>query len=119
MSDEDRLTQIFYDRFVRGSNPVEYFVEKALESDAGKKAPKIDMIYHYEKFCQYYSLTPESPQSLSRKLTQCGMRSKFVRINGEPTWVWLDVILVDWEAAKKAAAAKLEDYTPKMKQRMR
>lgn len=47
------------------------------------------------------------------------MISKFVRINGEPTWVWLDVILVDWEAAEKAAAAKLEDYTPEMKQRMR
>lgn len=41
-----------------------------------------------------------------------------MRINGEPTWVWLDVILVDWEA-EKAAAAKLEDYTPEMKQRMR
>lgn len=80
------------------SDPVKYFYEKALAPELGSKIPKPDMLDYYEKFCQYYRLTPESDQSFSRKLTKdYHLSTRQYRIKGEQVRCWVDVRKVDWQ----------------------
>jgi P4 family phage/plasmid primase-like protien len=60
-----------YEKYVRGSNPVQYFREKALmlTNASGDIESKDDMYDSYLLFCRAKKIVPESEQSFSRKLT--------------------------------------------------
>ena len=82
-------------------DPVRSFYEKALVTESGSKIPKPEMLEHYNKYCRYHGLTPESDQSFSRKLTKdYHVKSKQVRVKGEsyPVYVWLDP---DWLTGRR------------------
>lgn len=100
-----------YDKYMMSMDPVRSFYEKALVPESGSKIPKPEMLEHYNKYCRYHGLTPESDQSFSRKLTKdYHVKSKQVRVKGEsyPVYVWLDFRLVDWQEVQEQAQMNLE-----------
>lgn len=59
-----------YDKYLRGTNPIGYFVEKMLVTDSTAKTLKTEMYKAYEKHCTEDGIAIESDQSFSRKLTK-------------------------------------------------
>ena len=110
-----------YDKFTRGSDPVKYFYEKALQSEAGNKIPKIDMYEDYTQFCQLHRLTPESDQSFSRKLTQdYHLKIRQYRINGERVRCWVDVRRLDWQKEiEQESIEEIGNLSPSEKEALR
>jgi putative DNA primase/helicase len=85
-----------YDKFTRGSDPVKYYYETALQPEIGSKISKLDMYNHYEEFCKLHRLTPESDQSFSRKMTKVhGLKIGRPRINHELIYCYMDIKLKD------------------------
>lgn len=108
-----------YDKYTRGSNPVKYFIGKGLERMDGSKVTKLDLYDHFEKFCHEFGLATESMQSLSRKLTDDGLKSKQVKIKGDPVWCWIGVQLKDWEKEEKDILEKLEEFSDVTKEALK
>lgn len=59
-----------YVKYMRGADPIGYFVQKMLVTDSAAKTLKIEMYEAYEKFCVENGLAVESDQSFSRKMTK-------------------------------------------------
>jgi Poxvirus D5 protein-like len=91
-----------YEKYMRGSNPVQYFRDKALTvvDAAGNYVPKNLMYDSYHLFCRAHEIAPESEQSFSRKLTDMGFETKRVKKNNKRFWAWIDVIIMDWKATE-------------------
>ena len=116
--------EVNYDMYTKGSNPVKSFYEKAIGPNLGGKVSKIEMIEHYYKFCREFSLTPESDQSFSRKLTDdCHLKSKQFRVSGsERVYCWQDVKLLDWgkeEQDRLSALPEFNDLSPQEKEALK
>jgi putative DNA primase/helicase len=88
------LMEKTYDKYVRGSNPVEYFVKKALVLDSTARVKKLNLYDAYERFCQEFGLPPESEQSFSRKMSKdFGFNCKQYRDKGEKPYFWIGIRL--------------------------
>jgi phage/plasmid-associated DNA primase len=108
-----------YDKYMRGADPVRYFVEKVLEKDSGSKVKKLDMYSSYEEFCNSNGLALESDQSFSRKLSKdFGFKYKMYREkNGERNYYWIEVKVADWKLKELDAQSKLE-YSEETKEEL-
>ena len=91
-----------YDKYTRGSNPVKYFYEKALEANPGNRVKKLDLYDHYYDFCKAFGLAPESDYSLSRRLKEeFHLEYKRTSVKGEQYDYWKDIGLKDWREAER------------------
>jgi phage/plasmid-associated DNA primase len=111
-----------YEKYVRGSNPIQYFVEKALTvtGASGKKVPKNEMYDSYLFFCREKRIAPESEQSFSRKLTkEFGFQAKQFRKDGTKIWAWIDVIIQNWKAIEDADQRSIAEYTVEEREELR
>jgi hypothetical protein len=98
-----------YDKYVRGSNPVQHFVEKAITNGA-EKIPKEVLYESYCWFCREKNLPIESEQSFSRKLSKdFGFHSKQVRMNGTKTYCWENIRFIDWKVLEDKSQETLEE----------
>lgn len=87
-----------YDKYVRGSNPVEFFVKKALIPDSSARVRKLDMYDEFERFSQEKGLPVESEQSFSRKMTQVySFKVRQFRESGERHYFYVGVRIIDWK----------------------
>jgi putative DNA primase/helicase len=91
-----------FDKYIRSSDPIRYFVETALRKDDATRANvSIDKMYgSYSNFCKHYKLTMESSQTFSRELKKHGFEKKQVRDGGKSApkiWAWMYVKVIDWE----------------------
>lgn len=92
----NKVLEETYDKFTRGSDPVKYYYETALQPEIGSMVSKLDMFDHYEEFCKLHRLTPESDQSFSRKMTTVhSLKIGRPRINHELTYCYMDIKLKD------------------------
>jgi phage/plasmid-associated DNA primase len=112
-----------YDKYTKGSNLVKAFFEKAVAPSIGSKVRKVDLQEHFDKFCRAFGLTPKSDQSFSRKLTE-HFHLKYDRFrekDGERTYYWLDVRLVDWAAVEEERERnlKLVEWSDEQKEVLR
>ena len=99
-----------HEKYMRGSDPTKYFVEKALINDSTSKVKKIDMYDARVKYSQENGLPVESEQSFSRKMTQeFGYLTKQFREKGERAWFYVGVRLTDWKQREMEEQSKLED----------
>jgi P4 family phage/plasmid primase-like protien len=111
-----------YEKYVRGSNPIQYFIEKALNiiGASGKKVPKNEMYDSYLCFCHAKKIAPESEWSFSRKLTkEFGFQYKQFRKDGVPTWCWTDVTIQDWKAIEDADQRSIAEFTEEQWEELR
>jgi hypothetical protein len=112
-----------YEKYVRGSNPIKYFVEKALTTvdAAGNKIPKDIMYDSYRYFCHVKKIAPESEQSFSRKLTkEFGFKAEqFRRKDGERLWCWVGVNIVKWKAVEDSEQQTLAEFTDEERKELR
>ena len=111
-----------YEKYMRGTNPIGYFVEKALTlvDAAGNKILKEIMYESYRFFCHAKKIAPESEQSFSRKLKkEFGFQDARFRKGGERVTCWIDVKIVDWKAAEDSEQQTLVEYSPQEKEEMR
>ena len=100
-----------YDKYTRGSDPVRYFFEKALEIDPQNNIPKLEMLEYYQNFCREEGLATESDQSFSRKLSQYyNLQQGRTRIKGEQFYYWKGIKKVDWKRREKEALEMLNDF---------
>ena len=100
-----------YDKYTRGSDPVRYFFEKALEIDPQNNIPKLEMLEYYQNFCQEEGLATESDQSFSRKLSQYyNLQQGRSRIKGQQFYYWKGVKKVDFKRREKEALEMLNDF---------
>jgi putative DNA primase/helicase len=98
-----------YDKYVRGSNPIQYFVEKAISS-GDEKIPKDRLYESYCWFCREKNLPIESEQSFSRRLTQdFGFHHKQVRLDGTKVYCWENIKFIDWKVSEDQAQETLEE----------
>ena len=91
-----------YEKYMRGSNPVQYFRDKALTviGATGKYITKELMYDSYLTFCRAKRIAPESEQSFSRKLSAIGFKAERCRNKKDRFWAWKDVIIKDWKATE-------------------
>ena len=110
-----------YEKYMVGSNPVKFFVEKAIViGDADDKIPKDKMYDSYLFFCHAKKITPQSEHSFSVKLTKdFGFQAKQFRKDGKHVWCWIGVKLVDWRATEDSEQQTLPEFTEREKQEMR
>jgi putative DNA primase/helicase len=112
-----------YDKYVRGSNPIQYFIEKVLTIiDAqDNKITKDQMYDSYCLFCRAKKIAPESEQSFSRKLTNAGFQSKQFRKQKDDkrVWCWIDVKIRDWKALEDTEQQSLAEFTEQEKEQLR
>jgi putative DNA primase/helicase len=98
-----------YDKYVRGSNPIQYFAEKAI-AHGDDKIPKDQLYASYSWFCREKKLPIESEQSFSRRLTRdFGFQHKQFRINGEKVYCWENIKFIDWKVSENEAQETLEE----------
>ena len=99
-----------YDKYMRGANPIRYFVERVLENDSSSKVKKMEMYGSFEEFCNSNGLALESDQSFSRKLSKdFGYKYKMYRDkNGDRNYYWIGVKVTDWKSKELDAQSKLE-----------
>jgi putative DNA primase/helicase len=109
-----------YDKYMRGANPIRYFVERVLENDSASKVKKMEMYESYEEFCNSNGLALESDQSFSRKLSKdFGFKYKMYREkNGERNYYWIGVKVTDWKLKELDAQSKL-DYSEEIKEELK
>jgi putative DNA primase/helicase len=110
-----------YEKYVRGSNPMQYFVEKALTviDASGKTVPKDQMYESYRWFCRDKKIAPESEQSFSRKLTkEFRFQYKKYRKEGSSIWCWENVKLVNWKALEDELQQTLTELTDEQREEL-
>jgi putative DNA primase/helicase len=100
-----------YDKYMRGSNPIQFFKDKALTviGATGKYVTKELMYDSYCLFCRAKKISPESEQSFSRKLSAMGFETKRFRKNNDRFWAWNEVIIKDWKATEDEEQQTLTD----------
>jgi hypothetical protein len=110
-----------YEKYVRGSNPVQYFADKALEFISGRRkvVSKEEMYESYLWFCRAKKLTPGSEQSFSRKLKDLGYKDDRFRMDGKRVYCWYDVILKDWKRVEDTEQQTLTELTEEQRQQLR
>jgi Poxvirus D5 protein-like len=111
-----------YEKYIRGSNPIQYFVEKALTmvDAAGNKILKEEMYESYRFFCHAKKIAPESEQSFSRKLKkEFGFQDARFRKGDERVTCWIDVRIIDWKSVEDSEQQTLAEYSPQEKEEMR
>jgi len=112
-----------YEKYMQGSNPIKYFVEKAIAiGDTDDKILKDVMYDSYRYFCHAKKITPESEQSFSRKLTNYfGFKAAQFRKgkDGKRVWCWVNLRIIDWRATEDSEQQTLPEYTEREKQEMR
>ena len=112
-----------YDKYMRGANPIGYFVDNMLVNDASAKTSKLDMYDDYEKFCSENGLALESDQSFSRKMTKSlGYDIKRLRVKGgDRVYFWIGVRHKTPEEIEKQR--RLQDlgeyYSPETQEEMK
>ena len=100
-----------YDKYTKGSDPVRYFFENALEIDPQNNIPKLEMLEHYQNFCRENGLPTESDQSFSRKLSQYyNLQQGRTRVKGQQFYYWKGVKKVDFKQREKEALEMLNDF---------
>jgi P4 family phage/plasmid primase-like protien len=100
-----------YDKYIKGSNPIRYFFEKALEADPNGRVTKPGMYKHYQEFCKMEGTTCESQTFLSRQLTDdYHLKSESTRVKGVQIRYWKGVNLVDWQKKEKDEQSMMGDY---------
>ena len=111
-----------YDKYMRGSDPIGYFAEKVLVTDAASKVKNLDMFDIYEKFCLENGLALESEQSFSRKMRKdFGYEKKQLRDKGERPYFWIGVKITDWKQRELDEQSRLEEvskYSPATQKEM-
>jgi P4 family phage/plasmid primase-like protien len=102
-----------YEKYVRASNPIQYFVEKALTIiDARDSTVSKDEMYEsYLLFCRAKKIASESEQSFSRKLTNIGFQYKRFRKDGKKVYCWVDVKITDWKRIEDTEQQTLTELT--------
>jgi putative DNA primase/helicase len=91
-----------YEKYIRGSKPVQYFKDKALmRTNNLDDIVSNDVMYDsYLLFCRVNGIAPESEQAFSRTLTDLGFDKKQVRRNKKRDYYWIGVKVVDWKATE-------------------
>jgi putative DNA primase/helicase len=109
------------DKYMRGANPVGYFVEKVVVADAASKVRKLDMYESHQNFCSENGLPLESEQSFSRKLTKdFGFTCKQYREKGEKPYFWIGVRLkTHKERDEQSRLQELGEYSPVTQEEMK
>ena len=102
-----------YDKYVRGSNPVQYFREKVLRlTNAPEDIASKDVMYDsYLLFCHTNKIAAETEQAFSRKLTDMGFEYKRVKRNKKRDYYWVGVQIVDWKKVEDEGQQTLTDLT--------
>ncbi|MGA7900225.1 MAG: phage/plasmid primase, P4 family [Nitrososphaeraceae archaeon] len=97
-----------YEKYVKSSNPVKYFAEKALVKEVNNNISKTDLYEAYKRFCKIAEITIESLESFSRALSKEGYQYKICTIGkGKPRIrYWIDVKLADWLELKNVDKAQ-------------
>ena len=112
-----------YDKYMRGANPIGYFVDNILANDSATKTSKIEMYEAFKKFCLENGLALESDQSFSRKMTKgLGYDIKRLRVKGsERVYFWIGVkIKTPEELEKEKSLRDLgEYYSPETQEEMK
>ena len=102
-----------YEKYVRGSNPIQYFVDKALTViDAAENVISKDEMYDsYCLFCRANKIATESERSFSKKLTDIGFQIERVRRNKKRDYYWINVKIRDWKAIEDSDQQTLTELT--------
>ena len=97
-----------YEKYVKSSNPVKYFAEKALVKEVDNNISKADLYEAYKRFCKIAEITIESAESFSRALSKEGYQYRLrSRQRGKPrAWCWIGVKLADWLEFKNVDKAQ-------------
>jgi P4 family phage/plasmid primase-like protien len=108
-----------YERYVRGSDPIEYFEIKALKRTAGHLEPKERMYDSYCLFCRAKKMATETEQAFSRHLSDRGYLYKQFQKGGKRGYYWVEVEIVDWRALEDEEQQTLYDLTEEQRNELR
>jgi putative DNA primase/helicase len=102
-----------YEKYVQGSNPIQYFVDKALTIiDADENVISKDEMYNsYCLFCRANKIVTESERSFSKKLTGIGFQIERVRRNKKRDYYWINVKIRDWKAIEDSDQQTFTELT--------
>lgn len=105
----NKTMQDTYDQYIRGSNPIRYFVDMAI-AHGEDKIPKDHLYDSYSWFCREKKLPIESEQSFSRKMSkEFGYQYRKFRISGVGVYCWENIRFIDWKVSEDKAQETLED----------
>jgi putative DNA primase/helicase len=121
-STTNETMQETYEKYIRGSNPIQYFVKKALTlTDTSDKdiISKDDMYDSYRSFCRAKKIAAESEQSFSIKMTGIGFQNKQVRRNKKKDYYWIGVKIREWKAVEDSDQQTLTELTDEQLERLK
>jgi putative DNA primase/helicase len=109
-----------YEKYVRGSNPVQYYREQALRlTNNPEDIVSKDIMYDsFLLFCQANKIATETEQSFSRKLSDMGFEYKRVKRNKKRDYYWVGVQIVDWKRVEDSQQQTLTDLTDDQLQKL-
>jgi putative DNA primase/helicase len=110
-----------YEKYIRGSKPVQYFKDKALmRTNNPDDIESKDVMYDsYLLFCRANKIAPESEQAFSRALTDLDFDKKQVRRNKKRDYYWIGVKIVDWKATEDENQQNISDLSDEQLEKLK
>ena len=100
-----------YDKYIRGSDPIKYFVERAIAYAMDEEITLTETYESYSWFCREKKLPIESEQSFNRKLRKDHSFLKKQSGKAGRPYVWINVKLRDWKVLGDIEQETLGDFS--------
>jgi putative DNA primase/helicase len=110
-----------YEKYIRSSNPIQYFRQKSLQlTNNPEDIVSKDIMYDsFLLFCRANKIATQTETSFSRKLTGTGFENKQLQRNRKRDYYWIGVKIVDSKKVEDEGQQTFEDLTDEQLERLK